>query len=143
MVFSSPGSFTTEQALRNRLYYSTRWVTLSRARTRDARREDTSPQSSGGGISCDVPQAFRLFIYVRRENTYSTTVVSWIRWRITECTLSCVRFNAEQLGTSLLGPGSHEHCAGKLVSPGNVRLTTQGRKNVRDDYTNTRYRHAC
>ena len=46
--------------------------------------------------------------YERRENTYSTTVVSQIRLRISACTLSLVMFNAEQLETSLWGPGLDE-----------------------------------
>jgi len=81
--------------------------------------------------------------YVRRENTYSTTVVSQIRLRINACTLLLVMFNAEQLETSLLGPSFHARCAGKLVSASNVCSATHGRKDARDDHNSTQDRHAC
>ena len=104
---------------------------------------DASADSSGGATLCDVPTTGRLFFYVKRENTYSSTVVSRIRFRLKESTLLSVRFDAERLDTSLLGPSLYACCAGKLVPPGNVYSATHSGKDAHDDHNNTRYRHSC
>jgi hypothetical protein len=79
--------------------------------------------------------------HVRRENTYSITVVSRIHLRIMEGTLLSVRLNAEQLDTSLLGPSLQMHRVGQCISSSDDRDTRQ--KGSNHGHDSTTYRHAC